>query len=207
MSAVPKEVPMSEKGPPRCSRLASWLGRLMLRLAGWRAEMAEAPGPRFVLIAAPHTSNWDVYFMLACGSALVLRVCWIGKDTLFRFPLGGLMRWLGGIPVDRRHHKNQVQAAAALFQERPALILAVAPEGTRAKAEHWRSGFYYIALEAHVPIGLGFLDYARKAGGILAFQTPTGDIRADMAHFREAYRGVRGRSPAQETPVRLKDEG
>lgn len=191
---------------PNCSRVATRVGKLLLKLAGWRAQAPACPGPSFILIAAPHTTNWDVYFMLACGWALGLRVNWIGKDALFRFPLGGLMHWLGGIPVDRSRHKNQVNAAAALFRERPALVLAVAPEGTRSKAEYWRSGFYYMALEAHVPIGLGFLDYARRTGGIQGFYQPTGDIHADMAHFREAYRDVRGKYPALETPARLRDE-
>jgi 1-acyl-sn-glycerol-3-phosphate acyltransferase len=192
--------------PPGCSPLATWVGKLLLRLAGWRVSSPAYPGPKFVLIAAPHTSNWDVYFMLACGWALGLRVSWIAKDSLFRFPFGGLMRWLGGVPVDRSRHLNQVQAAAALFGERAGLILAVAPDGTRGRADCWRSGFYYMALEGHVPIGLGFLDYAHKAGGILGFYPPTGDIHADMARFREAYRDIRGRYPAQETPTRLRDE-
>jgi 1-acyl-sn-glycerol-3-phosphate acyltransferase len=178
----------------------------LLKLAGWRAEATEYPASKFVLIAAPHTTNWDLYFMLACGWTLGLRVSWIGKDSLFRFPVGGLMRWLGGVPVDRSRHQNQVQAAAALFQDRGSLILAVAPEGTRGKAEYWRSGFYYMALEARVPIGLGFLDYGRRVGGILGFYDPTGDIHADMAHFREAYRDIRGKYPGQETPARLRDE-
>lgn len=192
--------------PPACSRAATWFGKLLLKLAGWRVEVPRYPGPGFVLIAAPHTSNWDAYFMIACGWALGLRVSWIGKSALFRFPFGGLMRRLGGIPVDRSKHLNQVQASATLFQSHPALILAVAPDGTRGKAEYWHSGFYYMALEARVPIGLGFLDYARKVGGILSFFQPTGDIHADMAHFRAAYGDVRGRYPAQETPVRLRDE-
>jgi 1-acyl-sn-glycerol-3-phosphate acyltransferase len=191
---------------PRCSRALTWLGRLLLKLAGWRVQIPSYPASKFILIAAPHTTNWDLYFMMACGWTMGLSVSWIGKDALFRFPLGVLMRWIDGIPVDRSKHQNQVQAAAAIFNERPALILAVAPEGTRSKAEYWRSGFYYMALEAKVPIGLGFLDYAKKVGGILGFFEPTGDLKADMAYFREAYRGIRGKFPAQETPIRLRDE-
>jgi 1-acyl-sn-glycerol-3-phosphate acyltransferase len=182
------------------------VGRLMLAIAGWRVHIPVYPGPQFILIAAPHTTNWDLYFMMACGWTMGLRVSWLGKDALFRPPFGWLMRWIDGVPVDRSKHSNQVQAAAAIFRERPALILAVAPEGTRSKAEHWRSGFYYMALEAHVPIGLGFLDYARKVGGIQGFYQPTGDIHADMAHFREAYKDIRGMYPDQATPIRLKDE-
>ncbi len=191
---------------PRCARPFTWAGRLLLRLARWRVQAPEYPGSQFILIAAPHTSNWDAYFMIACGWALGLRVNWIAKDALFRFPFGGLMRRLGGIPVDRSRHLNQVHAAAELFRERPALVLAVAPEGTRRRVEHWRSGFYYMALEAKVPIGFGFLDYPRRVGGIRGFFSPTGDIHADMDHFREAYRDVRGKYPANETPIRLRDE-
>lgn len=195
------EVPL-----PRCSRLATLAGKVLLKLAGWRVQIPEYPGPKFILIAAPHTTNWDLYYMVACGWTMGLNVSWIGKDALFRFPLGWLMRWLDGIPVDRSKNLNQVKAAAAIFHDRPALILAVAPEGTRRKAEFWRSGFYYMALEAQVPIGLGFLDYKRKVGGIKGFYQPSGDIHADMAHFREAYQDVTGRYPVQATPVRLRDE-
>lgn len=191
---------------PRCSRVLTWIGRLGLKLAGWRAHEAPYPGPKFILIAAPHTSNWDVYYMLGCGWTMGLKVSWIGKHTIFRFPFGWLMRSLGGIPVNRRTSNNAVQAAAEIFRQREALLLAVAPEGTRSKAEFWRSGFYYMALEAKVPIALGFLDYARKVGGIMGFYQPTGDIHADMAHFREAYGDIRGKYPALETPARLRDE-
>ncbi len=191
---------------PRCSRALTGLGRLLLTLAGWRVQIPAYPGPKFILIAAPHTSNWDLYFMMACGWTMGLSVSWIGKDSLFRFPMGLLMRWLDGIPVDRSRHNNQVQAAAAIFAERNALILAVAPEGTRSKAEYWHSGFYYMALGAKVPIGLGFLDYGKKVGGILGFFNPSGDLKADMAHFRQAYRDIRGKFPDQETPIRLRDE-
>ena len=144
--------------------------------------------------------------MLGCGWTMGLKVQWIGKHTIFRFPFAWLFRFLGGIPVDRRTSNNAVQAAAEVFRQRSALLLAVAPEGTRGKAEFWRSGFYYMALEAKVPIALGFLDYSRKVGGIKAFYQPTGDIHADMAYFREAYQDVIGRYPAQATPVRLRDE-
>ncbi len=192
---------------PRCSRFLTWVGKLGLKLAGWRAHEVPYPGPKFILIAAPHTTNWDVYYMLGCGWTMGLKVHWIGKHTIFRFPFAWLFRFLGGIPVDRtKYHGDAVKASAAIFRAREALLLAVAPEGTRSKAEYWRSGFYYMALEAKVPIALGFLDYARKVGGIKAFYQPTGDIHADMAYFREAYKDVRGKYPELETPARLRDE-
>lgn len=136
-----------------------WFGRAWLRLFGWTLESPELPR-RLVFIAAPHTSNWDVPFMMATAWALGVRIRWLGKHTLFAPPFGWLFRALGGIPVDRRSPQNLVAEIARRFGESEELILGLSPEGTRDRTEHWRSGFYYIAVTAGVPIGLGF-DSAR----------------------------------------------
>lgn len=182
------------------------LARLLLAGAGWRIE-GEAPAvPRYVLIAAPHTSNWDLVLMLLCGMAYGVWPSWVGKDTLFRPPLGLLLRALGGIPVDRRSPQNMVEQLAALFRSRERLVLAVPPEGTRSSREKWRSGFYFIARGAGVPVCLGFLDYSRKRGGLGPLLVPSGDLRADMDVVRAFYADKKGRFPEKQGPIRLAAE-
>ncbi len=182
------------------------LARLLLAGAGWRIE-GEAPAvPRYVLIAAPHTSNWDLVLMLLCGMAYGVWPSWVGKDTLFRPPLGLLLRALGGIPVDRRSPQNMVEQLAALFRTRERLVLAVPPEGTRSSREKWRSGFYFIARGAGVPVCLGFLDYSRKRGGLGPLLHPSGDLRADMDVVRAFYADKKGRFPEKQGPIRLAAE-
>ena len=184
----------------------SAVGRAFLWSRGWRIEGAIPPHvDRAVVIAAPHTSNWDTVYMLAVAWALGVRVSWLGKQEAFRVPFGGFMRWLGGIPVDRSRRGNLVeQAAARLRDER--LFLAIPPSGTRSRAAHWRSGFYHIARLAGVPLVCAFLDYERRVGGIGPIFVPSGDVGADMERLRVFYRNVRGKYPENETPVRLSEE-
>ena len=184
----------------------AWLGRLYLWFFGWRVEGALTPTARVVLIAHPHTSNWDLPHMLACAYVLGLRPKWLGKRELFRFPFGWFMRWLGGIPVDRRKSHGLVAQAAEKFESADPLVMVVPPSGTRRRAERWKSGFYHIARSAGVPIACGFLDYGRKCGGIGPLISPTGDVRQDMDRFRAFYAGITGKFPAQATPVRLREE-
>jgi 1-acyl-sn-glycerol-3-phosphate acyltransferase len=161
---------------------------------------------RAVVIAAPHTSNWDLPFMLAVSWVLGVRPAWLGKHLLFRPPFGGLMRWLGGIPVDRRAPGGMVAEAAARLREADRLMLVVPPSGTRSRAVHWKSGFYHIARTAGVPILCTFLDYRRRVGGIGPTVVPTDDLAADMAIIRAFYEPIQGYRPAQTTPIRLAEE-
>ena len=173
--------------------------RAFLRLNGWRVEGAlPASARRCVLIAAPHTSNWDLPYTLMVGFALDLNLYWMGKASLFRAPFGPLMRWLGGIAVDRSRSNNLVAASAqALREGEGPLQLVVPPEGTRGKVRHWKTGFYFIAMQAEVPIVLAFMDYGRKVGGIGPEFTPSGDVDEDMVRIKRFYAGVQGRNPAQ----------
>lgn len=185
-----------------------WLiGRLWLRLFGWTLEGTPPAGPKWVLIAAPHTSNWDLPFMLATAWALRVRVHWLGKHTLFRLPFGPVMRWLGGLPVDRRAPQGMVAQVVAEFARRERLVLAIPPEGTRSHRDFWKSGFYHIAAGAQVPIATGFLDFARRRCGVGPTLTVTGDVRADMDQVRAFYEPLQGKSPADKGPVRLREEG
>lgn len=170
-----------------------------LRLTGWRIEGAlPASARRSVLIAAPHTSNWDLPYTLMTGFALDLNLYWMGKASLFRPPWGPVMRWLGGIAVDRSRSNNLVaDTARALREADGPLQMVVPPEGTRGKTRQWKTGFYYIALEADVPIVLAFMDYHRKVAGLGPIFAPTGDIEHDMAEIKRFYSGVKGRNADQ----------
>jgi 1-acyl-sn-glycerol-3-phosphate acyltransferase len=182
------------------------IARLFLRLTGWKSEGARPEPRRYVLIAAPHTSNWDLAYLLALAEEYGVRISWMGKDALFRPPLGWVMRRLGGIPVVRHKRGNLVAAAAQSFAEREDLALAVPAEGTRGYVPYWKSGFYHIARTAEVPIVLGYLDYARKRGGFGPALHPTGEVGRDMDEIREFYSDKVGKYPDQFGAVRLKEE-
>ena len=152
-----------------------------------------------VITAAPHSSAWDFIIGIAAVFALRLDVRFVGKSELFRGPLGPLMRWLGGLPVDRHHPEGFVQQIAARFATREHLVLAMAPEGTRKPVERWKSGFYRIALGAGVPIVPGYFDNGRKRVGFGTPVWPSGNAEEDMAVLREFYariprRGAEGQS-------------
>lgn len=166
--------------------------RLLLRLLRWRLVGAAPAAPRYVLIAAPHTSNWDFPLMLLVVLRLGLDLHWLGKDSLFAWPFGGLMRWLGGIAIDRSKANDRVAQLAALYGRREALVLLIPPEGTRARVERWKSGFYHIARGAEVPIQLGFIDAGRRELGFGPLFHPTGDFAADVAVIQAFYTDKRG---------------
>jgi len=160
------------------------LAKLFLRIMGWRFEGTLPDDRRCVVIAAPHTSGWDMPYMLACAPLLGGRISWMAKHTLFRWPWGFFLRRLGGISIDRTARHQVVSQMAALFRERAELVLAVAAEGTRGYRDHWKSGFYHIAREAGVPIVCSFLDYATKRAGLGISVLPTGEVSKDMDLIR-----------------------
>jgi len=136
----------------------------------------------------------------ACG----IKLHWIGKDTLFRKPFGPVMRWLGGIPINRRTNNNYVKQLVEVFNRQEKLVIAISPEGTRGKASYWKTGFYYIALGARIPIALGFIDYGEKVLGIGPTISPSGDIHADFSRIKAFYSGKRGRYPQLQGDIQLK---
>jgi 1-acyl-sn-glycerol-3-phosphate acyltransferase len=180
---------------PVLTPLLRSLARGWLWTVGWKVDVPEQPRPPFVFIGAPHTSNWDLVYMMAAMLVLKLDIHWIGKHTLFRFPCGGLMRWLGGIPVDRTRSNNLVATTVQAFISNPRLILCVQPEGTRSKVQCWRTGFYHIAHRAGVPILLTVIDAENKSMRILGEYRPTGDIERELPEIQHYYRGFRGLRP------------
>lgn len=187
----------------------SLLARLLLRLAGWHLRFEGLPAQQGVILVYPHTSNWDFVLGIVAKWALGLQVRFWGKDSLFRLPLlGGWMRWLGGVAVNRANSQGLVADTAAQMRrarERgQAFWLAVAPEGTRGPARGWRSGAYHVALQAGVPVGLATLDFGRKTVALTEFLELGGDIDKDFALMAQILAGVQGCKPALASPVRLR---
>ncbi len=175
------------------------LSLVFMRLNGWtlRGELP-SQASRCVMIAAPHTSNWDLPYTLMTAFVLKLHIRWLGKASIFRFPFGGVMRWLGGIPVDRSGPHDLVSSAAAsLRAAQQPMQLVVPPEGTRGRTRHWKTGFWFIAQQADVPILLAYMDYHKKEAGIGPVLVTSGDVQADLAQVKAFYAGVRGRNAEQ----------
>ncbi|MEM6734230.1 MAG: lysophospholipid acyltransferase family protein [Myxococcota bacterium] len=178
----------------------------LLGLVGWATEGELPPFKKAVVIAAPHTTNWDGIFLVLVANAMGARFAWIGKDSLFRGPFGWIFYRMNGVPIDRRGRQSMVEQMAAHFESRDELLLAIAPEGTRKLRPHWRSGFYHIATTAKVPIVCGYLDYKRRRGGIGPTIHPTGNPIEDMGRIREFYADITGKYPNDFGPIRLKEE-
>ena len=173
-----------------------------LKLAGWTVEGAlPCEAQKSVLIGAPHTSNWDLPYTLMVAFTLRLNPYWIGKHSLFKPAFAGLMRWLDGIPVDRGQSGNLVEASAQAIRNADGpLQLIVPPEGTRSKTRYWKTGFYYIAQSAQVPIVLAFMDYSTKRSGLGPVFEPTGDATADLATIQAFYKPFKGKNADQSEP-------
>jgi 1-acyl-sn-glycerol-3-phosphate acyltransferase len=192
MSRVP-ELPRSY--PRRGNTFSRLLGRAVLALCGWRIEGEFPDRPKVLAIVAPHTSNWDFPLGLAAVYALGLRVRFLGKHTLFRPPLGWLMRWFGGTPVVRDAPQGAVAQVVAVFEREPAIFLAIAPAGTRTRGAPWRSGFYHMAHAAGVPIVPIAFDGGRRAIRVLPLFKTSGDYEADLPLLMSPYEGIRGVKP------------
>lgn len=182
------------------------LNLAFLRLLRWRITGSFPAAPKYLVVGAPHTTNWDFMFMLLLRGATGVNLHWVGKDSLFRWPLGGFLKRLGGIPVNRRIRANFVDQIIDLYNCREELAIAIAPEGTRKKAHYWRSGFYYMALGAQIPIQLVAVDYGRRTLEIGPLLQPSGDIDKDFVLIRRFYAGKQGKFPHFQGEVRLKDE-
>jgi 1-acyl-sn-glycerol-3-phosphate acyltransferase len=187
--------PLGPGIPGRGNAFSRSLGRTAYALTGWHFVGALPDLPKFVLIIAPHTSNWDFFVGVGALFSLGLKVEFFGKDSVFRWPIGLVMRWLGGIPVDRSVSKDRVSHSVAAFKARDKLVLGMAPEGTRTKVEEWKTGFYHVARGAGVPIVPVAFDYAKKAIIIGDPFTPTGDIAGDIEKLRGFFAKATAKRP------------
>jgi 1-acyl-sn-glycerol-3-phosphate acyltransferase len=174
--------------PRKHGAFGRWFGRFVLHLGGWRMEGEFPDLPKMVILAAPHSSAWDGLWGLAAKLAMGVDVRFMAKAELFRGPLGWLLRWLGGMPINRRAANGVVGQLNRQFAERDRLWLAIAPEGTRRRVERWRSGFWHIARGADAPVLCAYFHYPRKVIGIGALFDTTDDLEADMARIRAFYR-------------------
>ncbi len=183
-----------------------WLGESFLRAAGWKTDGKRPDEEKYVIIAAPHTTNWDMPFMLAMAFVFDIPVRWMGKHTLFKEPYGTFFRSLGGMPIVRHRKGGVVEQMVEAFEREPSLVLMVPAEGTRSYVEYWKSGFYHIARAANVPVCLSYLDFDKKVGGIGPTVTLTGDVEADMDKIRAFYEGKQGMYPERVGKIRLREE-
>ena len=176
----------------------------VLRLVGWRSVMVWPPEPRGVIIVYPHTSNWDFILGMLLKIGYGLPANWIGKTEMFPWPFTGLLKWLGGIPVDRKRATGFLDALLDEFRRRDWIWVAIAPEGTRSHADHIKSGFYQLAVAADVPVALGYIDYGSRTVGIDTYLRMSGDREADLAKIRDFYASKRGRRQEQASDLRFR---
>jgi 1-acyl-sn-glycerol-3-phosphate acyltransferase len=167
--------------------------RTALSILGWKTKGRMPDIKRFILVAAPHSSNWDFVYFLLIIFKFQIPVHWIAKESMFFWPFTGLLKRLGGIPIDRSEKGNLVAAMVDTFDTADRLIITIAPSGTRKKVIHWKTGFYQIASQANIPIVLGFVDYKNKTGGIGPVIFPTSDRAADMLAIKKFYADKSGK--------------
>jgi 1-acyl-sn-glycerol-3-phosphate acyltransferase len=180
--------------PRRGNAFWRWLGRTVLRLSNWRVEGTFPDVPRCVVAVAPHTSNWDFPVGASAMFALDLKLRFIGKHTLFVWPLAAFLRWMGGIPVDRRAAHGVVGEAVGAFRASQALMLVIAPEGTRSKVHRFKTGFLHIARGAGVPVALVALDWGARTIRIGPVVEVGEDIEAERVRVEAWYAQFRGRN-------------
>lgn len=188
--------PIYQTLPPVFHHGRGWLwrafGRAYLRLSGWQIEGLFPADPKYVVIVAPHTSNWDFLLGIAVVFALELRVSWLGKHALFKAPFKRFLRWMGGIPVNRSASHGVVGECVRAFEATPALLLALAPEGTRKGVSQWKTGFYLIAVQAGVPIlPVGF-DYRTHQVRLMPLFHPKGNLETDLPLIQALFSQVHG---------------
>ncbi|MBN2638810.1 MAG: lysophospholipid acyltransferase family protein [Bacteroidales bacterium] len=169
----------------------------ILKILGWKI-VGETPSPdqkKLVIVEAPHTSNWDYVYGMLCIMSVGVKVNVIIKKEMFFWPLGPVLKVLGGVPIDRTGTSNKVEAIASLFEKRESLNLAITPEGTRSLSTVWKKGYYYIAQTAGVPIMMTSLDYKKKEGRFGPVFIPSGDYNEDYKKMEEFYEGVHAKFP------------
>ena len=178
----------------------------VLKLSGWTVDVTLPAEKKFVIIGAPHTSNWDLIITLLCIWSVQKKIHWVAKDQIFIGPFNYIFRRLGGIPVDRASANGFIRQIADRYKQQDELIIALTPEGTRAKTDHWKTGFYYIAKAANVPICLGFADYSSRTFGFGKMLYPGEDIEKDFEIIAAFYQDKKGLYPENQGPVRIRQK-
>ena len=193
--------------PKRGNRFSQWMAQSLMSIFGWRIEADIPNQSKLVLVGAPHTSNWD--FLLTMGTlfSLGVKISWMGKKSLFGWPFKGVMKWLGGVPIDRTNKSGGiVEQTIEAFNSRGKFVIAIMPEVTRSRVRQWKTGFYHIAHKANLPIYFAYLDYPTKTAGLEYGFTPSGDMDADMEIIRNFYKNVKGKYPEETGEIRFKPQ-
>jgi 1-acyl-sn-glycerol-3-phosphate acyltransferase len=185
---------------------AVWFGRTVIRFLGWSLVGQRPEVPKFVVSCAPHTSNWDLFYTIFAAMGFRVPAVFTLKDFWFFWPLGPFFRWLGGIPINRSVRGNTVEQMVQMFNESEKVILLVPPSGTRKNVTFWKTGFYWIALGANVPIVMAVIDYKQRKVFLELTLYPTGDIEADFEIIRKYYQERAGILPDFDRSKFLRDE-
>lgn len=196
---------LDNQRPPRRGRLLKWFAVLYFWLAGWKLKGTLPPNPRMLIIGAPHTSNWDGWNVIMASWIARVELKWMIKAEFLRWPLiGRFLRWAGAVPIRRDSSHNVVAQSAEQLRTNDELLLLVAPEGTRRKTDHWKTGFYWIAHQADVPMLCALMDYGTKTIKFTGPYHPTGDIEADIEKIWNDYRRVKPLHPEKLSDMRLR---
>lgn len=179
--------------------ITQWFGRTMLRLAGWKIVGKHPDVQKCIVSCAPHTSNWDFVFTLLVGMALSMPCVFMIKDNAFWWPMGALLRWLGGIPINRRAPEGTVDQMIQIIKESERIYVIITPSGTRKNVEYWKLGFYRIADGAGIPIAFGIINYEEKWAGIADLFHTTGDLEKDWVTITKVYQEKIGVTPKYRT--------
>ncbi len=190
----------------RCNLFAYLLGVVVMKLFRWKVEGRVPDSKKMIIIAAPHTTNWDFIFLLGAAYCFRLSINWLGKNTMFPPVVGAFFKFLGGVPVDRSKNTNLVQTLAETIKQADNFTLIIPPAGTRRRTDYWKSGFYQIALATQIPIVCGYLDYAKKIACLGMSFVPTGNVKSDMDRIRDFYRPITGKYPENTSTILLKEE-
>ena len=197
---------MNEASPAAVKR--NWFQKLclgVLSLFGWRTVYEPPTESKGIILVYPHTSNWDFMIGILFSYGYGLGASWIAKHSAFRWPLGPVLRRMGGIPIDRRKARGTIGAMVEAYRESDSLWIAITPEGTRSHTNHWKSGFYRIALAADVPCALGFIDFKTKTVSIATYVRFTGQTEKDLRALRNFFAGKRGLHPEKEGEIRFRE--
>jgi len=178
--------------------------KFILKMIGWHVDVSIPKEKKFIMIGAPHTTNWDLPLGLLCFWSVEMKITWVAKKQLFVGPLNYLFRALGGIPVDRSVHTGFIKQIASQFNEREEMVFGLTPEGTRSRTDYWKTGFYYIAQQANIPICLAYVDFPSRTIGFGKMITPTGDIEKDFEIIKDFYKDKTGKYPEKQGPIQIR---
>lgn len=190
----------------RCNLFAFLLGKTVMKLSGWKVTGSLPDSKKMIIIAAPHTSNWDFIFLLGAAYCFRLGINWLGKESMFPPVWGSFLKYLGGVSIDRSKSSNTVQTIADIIRDSTYFTMIIPPAGTRSKTDYWKSGFYQITLATQIPIVCGYLDYKKKVACLGLSFVPTGNLQDDMDRIRDFYRDINGKHPENTSRIRLKEE-